>query len=64
MEFPHLAEIEMAPSKPFVSSEAQLFLDSLKLPAFMLFHILFSMKNTVHCTNIQMITSGYQFNNN
>ena len=30
--FPHSVETEMVPSKPFVSSETQLFLDSLKCP--------------------------------
>ena len=36
----------MALSKPFVSSEAQLFLDSL-MPTFMIIQILFNQK---HCT--------------
>ena len=40
--FPHSAETEMVPSKPFVSSEAQLFPDPLKMPAFMIIQILFS----------------------
>ena len=39
--FPHLAETEMVPSKLFVSSEAHLFPDSLKMPAFVIIQIIY-----------------------
>ena len=42
--FPNSMETEMVPSKLFVSSEAQFFLDSLKIPAFMIIQILFNWK--------------------
>ena len=49
-------------SKAFSSSEA-LISYSLKMPTCMIIFKFLSIKNTVHCTNIQMVMSGYQFIN-
>ena len=49
-------------SKAFSSLEA-LISYSLKMPPCMIIFKFLSVKNTVHCTNIQMVMSGYQFIN-
>ena len=51
---------ELASFPKHLVLQKHLFPYSLKIPSYM---IIIQIQNAVHCTNIQMVMSGYQFMN-